>query len=150
MLSKQNITDFIEKKNLAIVGVSRSGKKFGNAVLKDLRAKGYNTFAINKSGDEINGEQSYVDLKSVPEKLDGLVTVVPPSETIKVVQAAKAAGIGHVWMQQGSESKEAIEFCRQNDINLVHGECIMMFAEPVKGFHAFHRWIWKILGKLPK
>jgi len=25
-----------------------------------------------------------------------------------------------------------------------------MFAEPVKSFHAFHRWIWKLLGKLPK
>jgi hypothetical protein len=31
----------------------------------------------------------------------------------------------------------------------VHGECILMFAEPAAFFHRAHRWIWRMLGKLP-
>ena len=33
--------------------------------------------------------------------------------------------------------------------NAVHGECIMMFAQPT-GVHRFHRWLWQVMGKLPK
>lgn len=150
MSSADNIKRFLQQKNLAIAGVSRNGKKFGNAVLKDLRIRGYNVFAINKSGEAILGEQSYIDLKSVPEKLEGLVTVVPPAETVNLVKEASAIGIDHVWMQQGSESEEAIKFCQENNINVIYGECIMMFVEPVKNIHAVHRWLWKVFGKLPK
>jgi hypothetical protein len=32
---------------------------------------------------------------------------------------------------------------------VVQKECILMFAEPVKSIHGIHRWIWKVLGKLP-
>jgi uncharacterized protein len=150
MSSMDNIKVFFEQKNIAVVGVSRNGKKFGNVVFKDLLARGYNVFAINKSGETINGEKSYVDLNSVPEKLDGLVTVVPPAETVNVIKEAAAVGINHVWMQQGSESEDAILLCQENNIKEVHGQCIMMYAEPVENFHAFHRWLWKIFGKLPK
>jgi hypothetical protein len=53
-------------------------------------------------------------------------------------------------MQQGAESKEAIRFCEDNNIAVVHGECILMFAEPLAFGHRLHRWIWKLLGRLPK
>jgi predicted CoA-binding protein len=32
----------------------------------------------------------------------------------------------------------------------VSGQCIYMFAEPVSSLHAFHRWFWRLFGKLPK
>jgi len=31
-----------------------------------------------------------------------------------------------VWMQPGSESEEAINFCRKNGIAVVHGVCVMI------------------------
>jgi predicted CoA-binding protein len=40
------------------------------------------------------------------------------------------AGITKVWMQQGSQSDAAIEYCQQNGIEVVSKRCIMMFAEP--------------------
>lgn len=52
-------------------------------------------------------------------------------------------------MQQGSESKSAIEFCVSKGMNVIAGEYIMMFAESVKSIHSFHRWIKKIFGKYP-
>lgn len=53
-------------------------------------------------------------------------------------------------MQQGSESQAAIDFCKENKIDYVSGECIMMFSEPVQSIHRFHRGIWKLIGKYPK
>ena len=58
-------------------------------------------------------------------------------------------GVKNIWMQQGSESENAIEFCNKNEINVIHGECILMFAEPVKSIHSFHRWVNKLIGKYP-
>jgi predicted CoA-binding protein len=67
-----------------------------------------------------------------------------------VIQDAVEARIENIWIQQGSETQSAIETCKKNDINPVTGECILMYSEPVKFPHNFHRWIWKIFGKLPR
>jgi predicted CoA-binding protein len=79
----------------------------------------------------------------------GVLIVVPPAQTEKVVRLAAEAGIPRVWMQQGSESEAAVKFCRENGIAEVHGECIMMYAGQA-GFHKFHRWMWKLFGKAPR
>lgn len=85
----------------------------------------------------------------MPAQADGVLVVVPPSATEQVVRDAAAAGIHRVWMQQGSESEQAIRFCKEHGMNVVHGECILMFAEPAATVHRFHKWVWKVLGKLP-
>jgi predicted CoA-binding protein len=79
-----------------------------------------------------------------------VITIVPPAATEEVVKQAHAAGIKRIWMQQGSESEAAIRYCRDNGMTVIDGECILMFAEPAAFYHRFHRWIWKILGKLPQ
>jgi hypothetical protein len=68
-------------------------------------------------------------LAALPEPVGGVLTVVPPAETEKVVAAAHAAGITRVWMQQGSESDAAIRFCEEHGIAVVQHECVLMFAE---------------------
>ncbi|MDH5439134.1 MAG: CoA-binding protein [Candidatus Bathyarchaeota archaeon] len=37
-----------------------------------------------------------------------------------------ALGITKVWMQPGSESEKAIEYCEANGIDVVYGVCIMV------------------------
>lgn len=54
---------------------------------------------------------------------EGVLIVVPPAETEKVVRDAAESGIRWVWMQQGAGSDEGVRFCRENGINVVHGEC---------------------------
>jgi hypothetical protein len=54
----------------------------------------------------------------------------------------------NLWLVPGSESSEAMEFCRSRAINLIHGECPLMFARP-KGMLRLHRWLWGVLGKQP-
>jgi hypothetical protein len=150
MVTKENIEKFLALKKLAVIGVSRSGKKFGNTVLAELQKKGYVVAGVNPKAGEINGEPIYPNLAAIPEKPDGVVFVVPPPVTEKVLAEVNNLGIRHVWMQQGAESDAAIDYCRQHDINAVYKQCVMMHATPVESFHKFHRFINQLFGKLPK
>ncbi len=149
MTTMAGVTEFLEQKTLAVIGVSRSKKKFSNTVYKALKTKGYQLFPVNPYVDRIDGEPCFPDIQSIPSKVEGIVIVVPPNQTEKAVKEAAAAGIKHVWIQQGAESPGAINFCRNNGINVIHNHCILMFADPSLP-HKCHRYLWKVLGKLPK
>jgi len=66
------------------------------------------------------------------------------------VKEAASAGIKRIWMQTGAESAPAIEYCKANGISVIHGECILMFAEPAETFHRMHRTVRRLFGKLPR
>jgi predicted CoA-binding protein len=149
MTTKATVNNFLAQQTLAVVGVSRGGQKFGNTALKELKAKGYRLFPIHPEAESIQGERCYPSLGALPEAVGGVLIVVPPAETEKVVRDAAQADIRRVWMQQGAESQAAIRFCEENGISVVHGECILMFAQP-SSFHRLHRWVWGLLGKLPR
>lgn len=149
MTHQASVDQFLEQKSLAIAGVSRSGKGFGNAVLKDLTAKGYEILPVHPEAAEVGGVRAYPSLAELPPEVGGLILVVPPKQTEVLVQKANELGIRRVWMQQGAESEAAIQFCAKNGIDAVHGECIMMFAQP-SGIHRFHRWLNGVFGKLPE
>ncbi len=150
MITKKAVEDFFDRKKIAVVGVSRNGKKTGNAIYNDLQAKGCHAFAVNPHAEKIGDIEFYPNLHSIPEKIDGVVLAVPPAVTDQVVREAHELGIKHIWMQLGSESQSAIDFCRENGINVIHNLCIFMFAEPVESFHKVHKWFLKIFGRLPK
>jgi len=149
MTSKESVDNFLKCKNLAVVGVSRKSGKFGNAIYKELKKKGLNIYGVNPSLKFIEGDKCYSNLKELEGKVDAVVNVVSPNQTTSVVKEANEIGVKNIWMQQGSESEEAIKYCQENKINEIHKECILMFADPVKSIHGVHKWIWKILGKLP-
>ena len=150
MTSKTAVEEFIAQKSLAVVGASRSKAKFGTMVYTELKQKGYRVFAVNPHATEILGDPCYPSLKDLPEPVGGAVVVLPPQQTEAVVRDAAAAGMTRLWLQQGSESTAALQLCEEHGINVIHGECILMFAKPVGFGHNLHRWVWGLLGKLPK
>jgi len=138
--------DFLAERSIAVVGVSRT-KGFGNMAFRELKKKGYHVYPVNQYATVVEGEKCYCSLNDLPGPVGGVLTVVPPAQTEKVVADCVRLGIRRVWMQQGSESQEAIRLCEENGISAVHSACILMYATPTS-FHRFHRWVWKILGKL--
>jgi predicted CoA-binding protein len=62
----------------------------------------------------------------LPVKPDVVDVVVPPKVTEAVVKTCKKLGITKVWMQPGSESEVALNFCKENGINVVYGVCVMI------------------------
>jgi hypothetical protein len=72
------------------------------------------------------GEKVYTNLSDVKEKIDGAIFVTQPIVTQKVLKEVKTLGIKNVWLQPGSQSDAAIEFCKKNTIECVHDACIMI------------------------
>jgi predicted CoA-binding protein len=149
MNSKKLVDDFIAQKKIAVVGVSRKKTKFGNAIYKELKQKGYDVFPINPHINTFEEDTCYPDLYSLPEKVDAVIINVPPAQTEKVVREAKEVGIKRVWLQQGSQSEAAVKYCEENGIDCVSNECVLMFAQPSAFIHRAHKWVWGVLGKLP-
>jgi predicted CoA-binding protein len=148
MNTKQSIDAFLAEPAVAVVGVSRSGAKFGNLAVRELRAKGYRVYPIHPGATSIGGVPCYSRLEDLPERIGAMLVVVPPSAAEQVVRDAASAGIRHVWLQQGAESPAVLSICRELGIDVVSGECVLMFAHPT-GYHNAHRWLRKTFGRLP-
>jgi predicted CoA-binding protein len=150
MTSKAIVEEFVAQRTWAVVGASRDRKKFGNMAYRNLKTKGYRLFPVNPNAEEIEGDRCYPNLKALPERVDAVLIVTPPAETERIVRDAAEANMRRVWMQQGAESDAAVKFCEASGITEVHGQCIMMFARDTGFGHRAHRWVWGMLGKLPK
>ncbi|MFQ6080780.1 MAG: CoA-binding protein [Candidatus Bathyarchaeia archaeon] len=126
-MNEELIKKLLDKKNVfAVVGASRDPKKYGYQVYKDLKEAGYKVYPINPNAEEILGDKCYSGLEYLPTKPDVVDVVVPPRVTEEIVKTCKRLGITKVWMQPGSESEEAIRFCDNNGIDVVHGVCVMI------------------------
>jgi hypothetical protein len=151
MTTKREIDEFLAQKTLAIVGVSRSGKKFGNAILKDLTKLGYRLLPVHPEAAEVGGVRAYPSFAALPEPVGGVIVVVPPAQAKSVVKEAAAHGVTRVWLQQGAGSAEAVKFCEENGISVVDGECVLMYPKPgTSWIHGAHRWVWDLIGRTPK
>jgi len=127
MMNEELIEKFLDKKNVfAVVGASRDPKKYGYQVYKDLKEAGYEVYPVNPKAEEILGDKCYSGLEYLPTKPDVVDVVVPPRVTEEIVRTCKRLGITKVWMQPGSESEEAIRFCDNNGIDVVHAACVMI------------------------
>jgi uncharacterized protein len=122
-----DITDFLAQHIIAVAGVSRGGQKFGNRVFRNLKARGYQIYAINPNAAQVEGVDCYPDVTALPARVDGIVSVVPPEETEKLIRAAHAAGVRRIWMQPGAESPAAVALGRSLGMSVVDGECIMLY-----------------------
>ena len=106
---QEQITQFLAGKRFAVVGASKDRAKYGNKVLRAYLQNNRDAVPVNPVADEVEGLRAYRDLASVPEDVDGVSIITPPSVTEKVVEQALQRGIKQIWMQPGAESQAAIE-----------------------------------------
>ena len=157
------VKDFLAQKCIAVVGVSLKREDAANLNYRKFKHAGYKVFAINPNADSFDGGPCYPNLKSLPEKPDGVFIVTRPANTEKVVRECIELGIQRVWMhcalgsrpalakdaaaKIGSASAEAVRLCRENGIAVIPGACPNMFLEPDFG-HACMRGLLRLSGSL--
>jgi predicted CoA-binding protein len=150
---KEAATEFLAKKRVAVTGVSRTPKAHGsNNVYRRLRERGYDVFAVNPNADEVEGDRSYPDLKSIPGGVEAVVIGTRPEIAERTMHECADLGIEHVWMHRGpgagSVSAAATDYGRQQGITVIDGGCPLMF-EPTADFgHKLMRFVYA--GKVPK
>ena len=99
-------------RTIAVVGLSPDSSRDSYTVSKYLQQKGYRIIPVNPMVDEVLGEKSYPDLKSVPEPID-MVDIFRRSEYVApIVDEAIEAGAKYIWMQDGVVHEAAAEKAR--------------------------------------
>lgn len=149
-VSLNAIQQFLAPKKLAVAGASRNPKKFGGSVVKDLKERGFELFPVNPNAEEIQNLKCYKNIADLPADVKHLLILTPKEKTMETAKQAVHKKMDMVWIQQMSETPEAIAILEEAGIPLIHKKCIYMFAEPVKGPHSFHRFLVKVFGRYPK
>ncbi len=141
------IEKFKQQKTFALCGVSADGRKFGNYIIKELTARGYNIIPVHPSLEEVEGIKCLRTLDAVEGRTRSLIICVKPERATGIIKEAASLGFERVWLQQGSGSPAAIEEAKNAGLEVVAGKCILMYTEPVKGMHKFHRAIVSLFGQ---
>jgi predicted CoA-binding protein len=144
MTSRILIDEFLSHRNFALVRLSRATPVRG-VKLDTQMPKGYSVAVAY-----LEETDPALKISGVKGKVDGAIIAVPSNKCEAAVGEAIQAGISRLWLQPGSESAAAIAFCESKGIPVVSDACILMYLEPVKSFHAFHRWLWKRFGRYVK
>lgn len=150
MVTLNLINEFLAPRKMAVVGVSRNIKKFGGAVFKELKEKGYELYPVNPNAEEIQEIKCYKTVNDLPDDVAHILILTKANETEEVVKACVEKKVKMIWIQQKSDTPEAVKIIEEAGIPLIYKKCIMMFADPVQSFHKFHRFWVKAFGNYPK
>ena len=118
---QERIDLFMEGSPHAVVGASRDRAKYGNKVLRSYLQKGRTVYAVNPNVDEVEGQRSYADLHSLPEKVHGISIITPPSVSARVIEQAAELGIKNIWLQPGAENDEVVRRAAELGMNVIAG-----------------------------
>jgi predicted CoA-binding protein len=149
MVTLKQIEEFIAAEPIAMVGASRNPKKFGFTAFRELKEKGMNIIPVNRNASEIYQVKAYPNIMSLPSDVKGLILMTQKNQTAEVVKDAVKRGFKQIWIQQFSESKEALQELKDTDINYITGQCILMYYKP-HSIHKFHAGLKKFFGRYPK
>lgn len=150
---KEAAAEFLANKRVAVTGVSRTPKTHGsNNVYRRLRERGYDVFAVNPNTNEVEGDRSYPDLKSIPGGVQAVVIATRPEIAEHTMRECAELGIKQVWMHRGpgagSVSDTATAYGRQQGITVIDGGCPLMFAPTSDFGHRLMRAVYA--KKVPK
>jgi predicted CoA-binding protein len=149
MATKQQIEQFLSNQPIAMAGVSRNPKKFGRMAFDELTRKGLKLIPLNPNLESIDGIACYPDINHLPVEVKSLVIMTRKDQTAKLVKDALDKGIKNIWIQQSSDTPEALALLKGKDVNLITRQCVFMHHQP-DGMHKFHRNILRFFGGLPK
>jgi len=151
--TRHDIEDFLGRKRLALVGVSRNPKDFSRGVYAELCRRGYDVVPVNPLIKDIDGVPCFSRLQEVTPPVAGALIMTPAEKSEQVVHDCAEAGIDRVWLHrgsgQGAVSKAAVDFCHERGMRLVEGHCPFMFLSETPFFHRLHGFFLKLSGRYP-
>src|SRR5439155_22624729 len=88
---------FLASKRVAVTGVSREPKgHWSNVIYQRLRDRGYDVFAVNPNGGEVEGARCYPDLRSIPGGVEAVVIGTRPERVEETMRECAELGLKHV------------------------------------------------------
>lgn len=153
---KHAAAEFLSKRRIAVVGVSRDedGGHGGNPVYRRFRERGYDVYAVNPNAEKVEGDACFPSLRAIPDGVEAVVIATRPQVADDVMRECIALGIEHVWMHRGpgpgSVSKTATEAGREAGITVIDGGCPLMYGPTADGGHKVMRTMLSLVGRVPR
>ena len=148
------IHDFLAQKRIAMIGISRDPKSFSAQLFQEFVRRGYEMVPVNPQGGEVGGKPCFVRVQDIQPPLEAAIVMTTPQVTEHVVRDCAEAGVWRVWMfrgaGKGSVSRTAVEFCREHGMQVIPGECPLMFLPQTEFVHQAHGFFRKIAGNYPQ
>jgi len=150
MTLREEIADFLGRKRIAVVGVSTESNHFSRAMFREFIKRGYDAIPVNPRAESIEGRRCYAALQDIAPRPEAALIMTPATQTDRVVGFCAECGVDSIWMYRapggpGAVSKTAVEFCHENGIHVIPGECPFMFF-PKAGFHGMHGFFHKLFS----
>jgi predicted CoA-binding protein len=151
--TRAEIDNFLSHRRIAVIGVSRNPQDFSRAIFRELATQGYEVVPVNPLAETVEDRVCYPRVQAITPPVEAALLITSPPETERVVRDCDEAGIREVWMHkgggQGSVSKVAVAYCRQNGIRVVEGYCPFMFLPNTQWFHRMHGVLLKLTRSYP-
>jgi len=154
MSSIAQIHDFLSRKRIAMIGVSRNPNDFSRSLFREFLARGYDVVPVHPNAGEVEGKACFSRPQNITPPVEGALLMTAPEVTDRVVEDCAEAGIQSVWMYRaagaGAVSRGAVAFCEAKGIAVVAGECPFMFFPHNGLLHGLHGVVRKITGWYPR
>ena len=151
--SRARIDAFLAQRRFAMIGVSRNSSDFSRTLLREFLNRGYDVIPVHPHCTAMEDRACAISIAAVSPPVDTVLMMTPPSVTEALVDDCAAVGVKRIWMYRaagaGAVSPRAVAFCHANGIEVVPGECPMMFLPGTAWFHRFHGFVRRISGTYP-
>jgi uncharacterized protein len=114
-----------EVHTIAVVGLSADTSKDSYRVASYMKLHGYHIIPVNPRADEILGEKSYPDLKSISDPIDVVDVFRRPEFLPAVAEEAVSVRAKVLWMQLGIRNEEAAQKAVSAGLTVVQDACIL-------------------------
>jgi predicted CoA-binding protein len=133
---------FLAHRRLALVGVSRDGRDFSRAVLRELARRGYDVVPVSPHLAEAEGLRAVARVRDARPPVEAALLLTPPARSLEAVEDCLAAGVRAIWLHRGagpgSASPEAVARCRAAGVEPVTDLCPFMALPGAGWFHRLH------------
>jgi predicted CoA-binding protein len=140
------IQSFLNSKSVALIGVSRNKQSYSRTLMKAFIDKGFDVFPVNPNETDIDGQKCYQSITQLPDTIDAAYIIKRKEVAIDLAREVANKGIKKIWIHVKCDAPNIKELCKEYGVTVIAGECFFMWAEPVKGVHAFHRFLRSIFG----
>lgn len=115
---------FASIRTIAVVGLSPDATRPSHGVAKALQGFGYHIIPVRPGVSEVLGEKAYADLRQIPVKVDCVDVFRRADEIAPIVDAAIAAGVSVLWLQEGVVNEAEARRAQEAGLTVVMDRCM--------------------------
>jgi uncharacterized protein len=152
--TEKEIYDFLSKRRLAMIGLSRNEKDFSRVLFAEFQDRGYEMIGVHPEPDKFTGFKVFSSVNEIGSQVEGAILMTPGKLNDGLIRECLDTGLDQIWVYGVSGSvyanRELVNECRERSVNFVSSHCPFMFFPGAGFIHRFHAGVLKLISRYPK